>query len=62
MKPDAAAFAEMSDPRRNWHFSRRWTDEQSASVDEVATGPIPKTLEDLSVELLIDFRRGRPDS
>jgi hypothetical protein len=59
MKP-TAAYAAMSDPERNWHFSRRWT-APAYDLGDCAVLPDPKTLEDVSLELLIDFRRSRPE-
>jgi hypothetical protein len=47
----------MSDSDRNRHFSRQWT----APVDDrdPPVLPEPKTLENLSLELMIDWRRAR---
>jgi hypothetical protein len=49
-------YAAISDPDLNRHFSRRWT----APVEDdchIPAPPNPKTLEDLSLELTIDWRR-----
>ena len=54
-----AAYVAMSDPDLNRHFSRRWT--APHDLGDCAVLPDPKTLEDVSLELLIDFRRGRAE-
>jgi hypothetical protein len=54
MKP-ASAYAAMSDPDLNWQFSRRWVD--PAESRDRPTAPAPKTLDNLSAELAIDWRR-----
>jgi hypothetical protein len=52
MKP-TAAYAAMSDPDLNRHFSRRWT----APIDDSDPPlmPQPRTLEDLPLELVTDW-------
>jgi hypothetical protein len=57
MKP-ASDYALMSDPELNRQFSRRWVECADFS-DLPPAAPPTKTLDDLSAELLTDWRRYR---
>jgi hypothetical protein len=55
---DAARYAAQSDPECNRHFRRRWTEEEIPAWHmPVET---PTTLEDISMQTLIAWRREAP--
>jgi hypothetical protein len=56
MKP-ASAYAAMSDPELNRQFPRRWV--ESADFYDAPAAPPTKTLDEVSAELLADWRRQR---
>ncbi|MBC9207525.1 hypothetical protein IBL26_11830 [Roseomonas aerophila] len=55
---DVARYAAQSDPDCNRHFRRRWTEEEIPSWH--LPEQTPTTLEDISMQTLIAWRREAP--
>jgi hypothetical protein len=56
---DAANAAAMSDPKRNHHFRRRWTEASTKSVVPAPTQPSEDAVGAVGLALLDAWRRKR---